>query len=130
MSTGNRCQCPSPPGGEVTCEPDQAAVCYVDESGALHGLCIALPQQARATGRQTASDAQLIDWANAIGMQLDIDAAQLLAQLRAHRAVAGAPLPALTLRQRRGAMLRVRVQLPQSMGRKRSHAVARDARGL
>lgn len=112
MSTGNRCECPSPPGGEVTCALDQAAVCYVDEAGALHALCIALPPQARASRSDAVGDALLAAWADAIGTRLDIDAAQLLAPLRAQRAVAGAPLLALTLRRRGGAQLRVSVRLP------------------
>jgi hypothetical protein len=112
MSTGNRCQCPSPPGGEVTCAPDQAAVCYVDEAGALHALCIALPAQARAPHGDAVGDAQLAAWADVIGARLDVDAAQLLPPLRAHRAAAISSPLALTLRRRGGAGLRIRVRLP------------------
>jgi hypothetical protein len=59
-------------------------------------------------------DAQLAAWADVIGARLDVDAAQLLPPLRAHRAVAGAPLLALTLRRRGGGRLRISVRLPHA----------------
>lgn len=43
MATKNRCDCPVPPGGEIECDPDQAAFCLVDEHGNFRGLCLELP---------------------------------------------------------------------------------------
>lgn len=60
MATQNRCRCPSPPGGTVNCEPEHAAVCWVDEAGELHAACIAPSPKAmrqflqRGGARQTA----------------------------------------------------------------------------
>jgi hypothetical protein len=40
------CPCPSPPGGQVTCEDDQVAICRII-GGVPHGECITPP---RSTG--------------------------------------------------------------------------------
>jgi len=42
MATINSCDCPSPPGGRVECDPNDAAVCYVNEQGEVVGKCIRL----------------------------------------------------------------------------------------
>ncbi|WP_405243174.1 hypothetical protein [Lentisalinibacter salinarum] len=39
---GTSCDCPNPPGGVVTCGPDQAAYCSVDADGNLRSGCITL----------------------------------------------------------------------------------------
>lgn len=46
----NICNCPSPPGGQIECDGDHAAFCVVTSEGAFKGLCLPLPQSARATG--------------------------------------------------------------------------------
>lgn len=36
------CKCPSPPGGTVTCEPDQLAICRI-ENGQIEAVCVDPP---------------------------------------------------------------------------------------
>jgi hypothetical protein len=40
--TTNVCKCPKPPGGEVHCEEDQGAFCWVDQSGEMKAGCVTL----------------------------------------------------------------------------------------
>src|SRR5260370_33590826 len=39
---GNSCECPTPPGGRVSCGPNQLAICRVKD-GRVHSECIDPP---------------------------------------------------------------------------------------
>jgi hypothetical protein len=52
------CQCPKPPGGQVTCDDGQMAVCSVDSNGAVDAACYTPPSQV--------SRLELENWALAI----------------------------------------------------------------
>jgi hypothetical protein len=57
MAITTNCNCPSPPGGAVSCEPGQTAFCYVDDNGKLSAGCRGTPgpvQNALNTGNQPA----------------------------------------------------------------------------
>lgn len=37
-----QCRCPNPPGGDVQCDANQSAYCWIDEHGVLHSGCISV----------------------------------------------------------------------------------------
>jgi hypothetical protein len=43
MATKNTCSCPQPPGGTISCEPEQLAICRV-KNGVAKGDCIDPPE--------------------------------------------------------------------------------------
>jgi len=53
-SQHNTVECPNPPGGRVTCDYDQVAVCLVDR-GEIIGLCLTIPSD-------LSSSQQIVDW--------------------------------------------------------------------
>jgi hypothetical protein len=48
MPVKNRCQCPQPPGGIVECEPNQVAMCIIENGNARH-VCASPPSGSDAT---------------------------------------------------------------------------------
>lgn len=45
------CNCANPPGGRVTCEPDQIAICRVDVHGEVDAECVDIPKGPIRTDR-------------------------------------------------------------------------------
>lgn len=45
------CDCPSPPGGRVECDPDQTAYCIVDEYGQTTSGCLSMVTQWAGRGQ-------------------------------------------------------------------------------
>ncbi len=39
MGGRNTCKCPPPSGTTISCAEDEAATCYTDEHGEVHGAC-------------------------------------------------------------------------------------------
>lgn len=57
-----QCPCPMPPGGVVTCDDDQVAVCRVI-GGVPHGECVTPPSEHRAFFEKTGDPDRLYSWA-------------------------------------------------------------------
>ena len=77
MGTTTSCNCPTPPGGRVECEPDQAAVCWVDADGNLLARCFSVPEDVRsASVKSGVGSSALVHWladslAEATGLSLE-----------------------------------------------------------
>ena len=57
----NTCQCPNPPGGQITCSPDQLAVCGFRDGKIVSG-CFDRPEHARLVEDEDARYLLLANW--------------------------------------------------------------------
>jgi hypothetical protein len=57
-----QCPCPMPPGGQVSCDDHQVAICRV-VGGVPHGECLTPPQQHKTRFSMTGDPDPLYRWA-------------------------------------------------------------------
>jgi hypothetical protein len=88
MPQPNICPCPNPPGGSITCRPDQLAFCAI-ENGAIRSGCVDMPREI-TMGLQRVYDynvlpsSEFLCWVFGAMTERSLDVATLELELQTH----------------------------------------------